>query len=483
MDTIYVRKRSIEALFNPFGPVIYSPDSTIVSSVSEGCFILGGSAGSGMRKAQNSNESFEPKLKLQDPSIRSFRFPARFASISWIAPAIVILYVSVVFQFLSLQRREAIAPDQSFQFSMLIGALFVATVGCALLSHLYRKTAAGITTAILGSLLIAVMQAFPLMSICIGYIVLLSALLIDRRDMVIASSGILFAGVLSLFPYGTPWPVAVELLWYETGLGAAGLIAATGIVLYRFIEIRYGLGERYSRIETLSNAVEELSKANLGYSTFVRFAEDQAMIEERNRITREIHDGVGYTLSNAIMLSQLGLEQLEKGDEPRVRKSLEAILVQAKAGLSDTRQSLRLLRSSETNQNRGMQGLRRMIRIFQQATGVHTTFRLLVAPRVVEHPEIFLTVYRFIQEALTNSFRHGHARHVVVTIQRDEHWLIVVIRDDGSGASTIKEGIGLAGMRERMERLGGTLTVSTPEETKSGFRVSARVPIQELEAT
>lgn len=400
---------------------------------------------------------------------------------SWELSALGILYMSLILLFLLLYHREAVVTGQSLQFVVLVAALILVTFICILVEHPTRMLAAGVSAAIVGSLLAGVVRAIPLLSVSVGYIVLLSVALMMWRRLVVLCAVIFVSGLLAISPYGSPWPGAVELMWFESAIGTLGLTSATVLLIYHFIAIRYLLEDNNSRIETLSAAVEELSKANLGYSTFVRFAEDQAMIEERNRITREIHDGVGYTLSNAIMLAQLGIEQLE-GHQPRVRKTLDAILVQAKAGLSDTRQSLRLLRSSETNENRGMQGLRRMIRIFQQATGVHTTFRLLVYPRVVEHPEIFLTVYRFIQEALTNSFRHGHARHVVVSIQRDGRWLIVVIRDDGSGASSIKEGIGLAGMRERVEQLGGVLTVSTPEETKTGFRVSARIPIQQLEA-
>lgn len=394
--------------------------------------------------------------------------------------ALALLYPAVALQYLSLHLRAAVPPDQSLQVGILLTFLLLLTVLAHVVSRPARAMVLTVIAGVFGVLLATIVRAIPLMSVGVGMIVLLTSLLTRRVEAVGLSALLLLCGGIALTYYDTPWPAAIELRWTEVSIGMLGVSGAGALIIRRLLLLRSLLEDNRARIANLSNAVEELSKANLGYSTFVRYAEDQAMIEERNRITREIHDGVGYTLSNTIMLSQLAMQQL-KGGGGQLPNTLHAILVQAKAGLADTRHSLHLLRSSDTSDNRGVQGLRRMIRIFQQATGVNTSFRLFLSPRIVEHPEIFLTIYRLIQESLTNAFRHGHASHVEVTIHRNENWIVVVIRDNGMGAASINEGIGLAGMRERVEHLGGTITISRPEETRTGFRVSAHIPVQQLE--
>jgi signal transduction histidine kinase len=86
-----------------------------------------------------------------------------------------------------------------------------------------------------------------------------------------------------------------------------------------------------------------------------------------------------------------------------------------------------------------------------------------------------MALYRIVQAGLTNSFLHGRARNVRVLIQGVEGTLHLSIEDDGSGAMEVHEGIGLAGMRERLSPFGGTLTY---EGAEGGFLVKATVPLE-----
>ena len=86
-------------------------------------------------------------------------------------------------------------------------------------------------------------------------------------------------------------------------------------------------------------------------------------------------------------------------------------------------------------------------------------------------------IYQFIQEGLTNSFRHGEATKIKILFWREDHILNIHLTDNGIGAKSIKEGIGMMGMRERLGALGGTMD---SQNVVDGFELSARIPVKEL---
>jgi signal transduction histidine kinase len=98
-------------------------------------------------------------------------------------------------------------------------------------------------------------------------------------------------------------------------------------------------------------------------------------------------------------------------------------------------------------------------------------------------PGLALTTYRLVQEALTNAHRHAPSAAVDVSVRRSADELSVLVEDDGPGASSAAgSGHGLRGMRERVEMYGGELEVG-PRTDRSGWRVSARLPIPAGQAT
>jgi signal transduction histidine kinase len=113
-----------------------------------------------------------------------------------------------------------------------------------------------------------------------------------------------------------------------------------------------------------------------------------------------------------------------------------------------------------------------MCRIFEKATGIHVRLEYGNAPGTYADA-IDSAIYHLAQEALINSFRHGRAGNVTVSLFEVGDAISVSIGDDGSGAPAFEEGIGLRGMRERIEKLGGELTVNGQ---RGGFSILARIP-------
>ncbi len=88
--------------------------------------------------------------------------------------------------------------------------------------------------------------------------------------------------------------------------------------------------------------------------------------------------------------------------------------------------------------------------------------------------EMDSTIYRIVQEGITNAIRHGNACDIAVNLSCDGNTIGVSVRDNGSGAEEIKEGIGLAGIRERLSRFSGELSAGN---SAGGFVLYARIPM------
>jgi signal transduction histidine kinase len=249
----------------------------------------------------------------------------------------------------------------------------------------------------------------------------------------------------------------------------AAIFAFTACMLlvYRERTIRQG-----EEIRRLDSAVAKLSEANLGYQQYASVTEQQSMMEERRRITREIHDVIGYTMTNVIMMMEAVIDMMRR-DPGKVEEMVNLARRNAEEGLDEIRDALHLLRAQEQPPATSLDAIVRLARIFQIATGVQVALELGNVPSTVERT-IEEALYRLVQEALTNSFRHGKATHVRILMWMTEQQLIVNIRDNGVGAGTFNEGIGLAGMRERLERLHGNLILRNAAD---GFQMTAEIPL------
>jgi PAS domain S-box-containing protein len=193
---------------------------------------------------------------------------------------------------------------------------------------------------------------------------------------------------------------------------------------------------------------------------------------ERRRIARDLHDIVLQDLSGA--LQSLRLTHLQaKGSGPGVdlEKELEA-LGRASSGL---RSAIYDLRHEE--ERPFVESVESLVRQNRQAAA-EREIRLVVEEGFpVGLPgKVSVELLRVLQEALTNARRHSEARNVEVGLRTDDEAILIVVADDGRGfdPGSAKAGVGLSGMRERVEALGGKIEVrSRPGE---GTRVTARVP-------
>lgn len=232
--------------------------------------------------------------------------------------------------------------------------------------------------------------------------------------------------------------------------------------------------------ETVSHldvTIDRLSEFNQDLQRYARVADEEAISKERSRISREIHDISGYIFTNLIALMDAAISMGGRAPE-RLTELHSAARAQAKEGLQETRRALRELRASDTHRERGIAAIYKIKNVFERVTGITVSVEAGNMPRSFGN-EVDLTVYRVVQEALTNALRHGRATVVSIHFWIVEGTLELCVQDDGIGAGEIALGIGLAGMEERLSRLGGTLRAGNAPE--GGFRLAVRIPLPEKE--
>jgi signal transduction histidine kinase len=201
--------------------------------------------------------------------------------------------------------------------------------------------------------------------------------------------------------------------------------------------------------------------------------------EERLRIARELHDIVGHALMSINVLSSVSARLVDRNPEAG-RDALRTISGVSNTALREIRSTLSLLRADgrlPEGPGRGIDDLDELIGQSRRS-GMPVTLRRSGLDGDI--PAIIgFTVYRIVQESLTNVARHAKGvTEVVVTVARSHGHLDVTVTNDGTATDASEGGgVGIEGMRERVTAIGGRL--DTVSLTGGGFRVHARLPLKE----
>ncbi len=207
---------------------------------------------------------------------------------------------------------------------------------------------------------------------------------------------------------------------------------------------------------------------------------EQAVADERRRIARELHDMVAHHVSVMGVLATGSRRTLHR-DPAAADEALATIEETGRTALRELRRLLDILRADhepagELAPHPGVAHLESLAEQVREA-GLPVTLKVDGNPGAVD-PGIALTVYRIVQEALTNVLKHAGAATAEVRVDIGTYWLTLEVCDTGRGPGlgTAGVGHGLLGMRERVMLYGGTLR--TGPRPGGGFRVSARIPVE-----
>ena len=188
--------------------------------------------------------------------------------------------------------------------------------------------------------------------------------------------------------------------------------------------------------------------------------------EERRRLARELHDGIGQTLT--ALHNQLQRIQDDAEDNPGLRKRIGSALEITKTALHDTRELSRLLRPTVLDDLGLESALGWLARMLQERAGLEVVVNTRLEGRRLS-PDIETLVFRIAQEALTNVIRHSGVATAELTLSCIGSLLRLTVRDEGKGFDADARqhygaaSAGLRGMRDRAELFGGRLDIiSTP---------------------
>ena len=209
----------------------------------------------------------------------------------------------------------------------------------------------------------------------------------------------------------------------------------------------------------------ELTGANRELHATRELLANTSRLAERERISRDLHDTLGHHLTAL----SLNLEAASHMTSPAALTQIQRAQEVTRSLLGDVRHVVSELRGEDPIL------LRDTLNAF--VGGIREPRIHLAMPDdlAIVDPAIAQTVLRCVQEIVTNAIRHAHAANLWIDVAQADGLLEVRARDDGRGAREIRPGHGLAGMRERVELMGGRLAVNSAPG--SGFTLTAAIPV------
>ncbi|WP_234017213.1 sensor histidine kinase [Nostoc sp. 'Lobaria pulmonaria (5183) cyanobiont'] len=313
---------------------------------------------------------------------------------------------------------------------------------------------------------------------------LLCLVLVMRSCLIFKRSGQLAVLILSLLVYGTlllSRPIVPEnfmpdkLVAMSWDWRLSNILLFSLTLVFALLLINALLAERQSR-EQLEIAHQQLEITNQQLCQYALRIEDQATLQERNRIAREIHDGLGHTLAAQTIQINNTLLFWQSNNDKALTFLKQAKELGAEA-LLEIRRSLSVLRSNPLQGQSLKSAIEKLLRDFQQTTGIEPSCKIDV-PHIPT--EVNTALYRIVQESLTNICKHAEATSVTVKLLAHAGMIHLSIEDNGKGFNPTQNttGFGLQGMRERSVALGGQLNLHS--QLGTGCCISVSLPLSKL---
>ena len=274
----------------------------------------------------------------------------------------------------------------------------------------------------------------------------------------------LFIKLPSLDTYIRFYPESVRLLL----LFGKNFLYSLNIVVFMISLLFYILSaitERHRIEEELRMA----SQANRELNSYLALSEKIAEDRERKRIAREIHDTLGHALTG-ISAGIDAVKVLVDIDTNRAKEQLNNVSVVVRDGIRDVRGSLNKMRPGALENNTLKEALIKIIREYEAISNleIHLRYEWDNIDLDIAKEDI---VFRVIQESITNSVRHGHAKTIWIELLEEESY-VMTIRDDGIGFDELHYGYGLKQMQERLMIIGGSVRF----ENRDGFYTYIEIP-------
>ena len=274
----------------------------------------------------------------------------------------------------------------------------------------------------------------------------------------------LFIKLPSLDTYIRFYPESVRLLL----LFGKNFLYSLNIVVFMISLLFYILSAITER-HRIEEELRMTSQANRELNSYLALSEKIAEDRERKRIAREIHDTLGHALTG-ISAGIDAVKVLVDIDTNRAKEQLNNVSVVVRDGIRDVRGSLNKMRPGALENNTLKEALIKIIREYEAISNleIHLRYEWDNIDLDIAKEDI---VFRVIQESITNSVRHGHAKTIWIELLEEESY-VMTIQDDGVGFDELHYGYGLKQMQERLMIIGGSVCF----ENRDGFYTHIEIP-------
>ncbi|MCA9961628.1 MAG: GAF domain-containing protein [Anaerolineales bacterium] len=269
------------------------------------------------------------------------------------------------------------------------------------------------------------------------------------------------------------WPIAASDGTY-LGVAIQANEQAWGMVSLIGPDVAHISGEESDLVQTAARQIA---------TTVERFhlrqqAAQLAVVEERNRLARELHDSVTQALYSATLFAEAGQRMATSGNLDKALTYLDEVLDTSRQALKEMRLLVYKLRPSTLEKEGLVAALAYRLKAVEGRAGIEQ--QLTVNGDLALTPDVEAAIYHIAVEALNNALKHAHATAVSVYLAPEPHGTItLVVTDNGQGfemATAVNAGgLGLTSMSERAAELGGTLTIET--SAGQGTKITVRLPL------
>lgn len=217
----------------------------------------------------------------------------------------------------------------------------------------------------------------------------------------------------------------------------------------------------------------ELKKLNSDIERYAQTSLEIAVLRERNRISREVHDSVGHVLSTA-MIQLSAMERVSKVSKNPLHEMISELREFVSDSFQEVKMAVRELKPDEYSDYEGMIRIKELCENVEKFSGVNIKLKII--------GEIFkfegrqgVNIYRITQEIFSNTVKHSKANNLDVIFEFEEDSINIVFKDDGIGTDKIVEsGVGIKSIRERVKEISGQITFIS--EKNKGMMIKIALP-------
>ena len=232
--------------------------------------------------------------------------------------------------------------------------------------------------------------------------------------------------------------------------------------------------QRLSEIEYLYDDVRrysyELEQAKKQIEIYSNKVEHLTQMEERNRISSEIHDTIGHRLTGLLFQMEAGVRVISQ-DFTKGKELLQASVENLRESIDVLRETVRTMKPKEYKNL--IFSIQEMIKKFKKDTGTNIHFEV-IGNSIRLYPGVEMVLFKNAQEGLTNAVRHGKAKNIKLILHFKDREVSLIIRNDGNVVREFKKGMGISGMEERLGFVRGKLNIYSDHE----FVLENTIPIQ-----